>query len=132
MESLAQYCFNNTFSTDTSTGTPSNNIPPLDDSDEGETIHTFCALHLSSSDSPSAATSTIFNITLNSASSISYTLVISTIGSQNNAEVEEDIYVGKYKCITRGYCSHMLPNGKRLLKISLCFLKGFTRFNKKT
>ena len=79
LEQLALYYFSNTFSNDT--GTPSKNTPPLDEADEGEPVYTFFAIHFYSSDSPSAATRTISNRTLNSASSISYTLVTSTIGS---------------------------------------------------
>ena len=88
-ELLALDYFNNTFSTDA--GTSSKNIPPLDEVEEGETVSICCALHFSSSISPSTAASTISNITPNSDSPISYTLVNSTIGSQHTAERREYI-----------------------------------------
>ena len=56
--------------------------------------------------SPSTDTSTISNITLKSASSVSYTLVTSTIVSQNNAEREEVRKLGRYNFLTIGYYSH--------------------------
>ena len=53
--------------------------------------------------SPSAEASTIYDITINSASSISYTLVASTIVSQNTDEREEVIEGGRYNRLARGY-----------------------------
>ena len=78
---IAHDCFNNTFSPDR--GTPEKNTPPLDDINCGDTVSTCRELHFSSCIYPSAAVSTISNITLNSASEIS-------IGSHNIAEREED------------------------------------------
>ena len=75
-EQLAQDCFNNHFSTDI--GTPENNISPLDKFNDGDTFSTCRALLFSSCIYPSAAVSTISDMTLNSASSIS-------IGSQHIA-----------------------------------------------
>ena len=85
LEILALDCFKKPFSNDTRT--LENNIPPLDEVNEGQTVSTCLVLHFSSSISPSAAASTIFNITLNSASLIYYTLVTCTIGSQHTAEI---------------------------------------------
>ena len=123
MERRALNCFKNPFSNDT--GTPENNILPLDEVNNGETFSTFRSLHFSSCISPSAAASTISNITLKSASSIS-------IGSQHTAEREEARERGRYNKLTRVYCSGRLPNGKRCLNRSLWFCKGCNRFNKKT
>ena len=81
---LAQDCFNNTFLTDT--GTPSKNIPHLDEVDGGEMVSTCHALNFSSSISPSIEVSTLSDITLNST-----TLVTFNIGSQHTAEKEEAI-----------------------------------------
>ena len=69
LERLAQDCFNNKFSSDT--GTPEKNIPPLYEVDDGDTVSTCRALQFSSCISPSAAVSTISDMTLNSASTIS-------------------------------------------------------------
>ena len=69
--------FINTFSIDS--GTPANNIPPLDEVDDVDTVPTFRAPHFYNCISPSAASRTISDMTLNSASSIS-------IGSQHIAE----------------------------------------------
>ena len=80
LEKLAQDSFNNHFSPDS--GTPTKNIPPLDEVDDGDTVSTCCALHFSSFTSPSAAVSTISDMTLNSASTVS-------IGSEHIAEKEE-------------------------------------------
>ena len=79
-ERLAQYCFNNKFSPDR--GTPAKNIPPLDEVDDGYTVYTCRALHFSIFISPSAALSTISDMTLNSVSTIS-------IGSEHISEKEE-------------------------------------------
>ena len=76
-ERLVQYCFNNNFSPDR--GTPVNNIPPLDEVDDGDTVSTCRSLQFSSCITPSAAVSTISDMTLNSASTIS-------IGSEHIAE----------------------------------------------
>ena len=76
-EQLAQDCFNNTFSPDR--GNPSNKIYPLDEVDDGDTVTTCRAIQFSSCISPSAAVSTISNMTINSASTIS-------IGSEHIAE----------------------------------------------
>ena len=78
LELLDLDLFNNTSSTDT--GTQANNIHPLDAVDEGKTVSTYHAIHFSSSISPSVAARTISDITLNSDSLISYTLVTSNIG----------------------------------------------------
>ena len=64
-EQLAQYFFNNPFSHDS--GNPANNIIPLDEFDDGDTVSTCRALHFSSCISPSAAARTISDITLYSA-----------------------------------------------------------------
>ena len=69
LERLAQYCFNNKFSTDR--GNLSNNIPPLDEVDAGDTVSTCRALQFSSFISPSAAVSSISYMTLNTVSTIS-------------------------------------------------------------
>ena len=73
---------------------------------------------------PSAAVSTILDMTLNSASTIS-------IGSQHIAEKEEAKQGGRYNSLTRGYCSGKLPNGNICLQRSLWFCKIYHRFNKK-
>ena len=66
---LAQDCLNNKFSPDR--GTPEKNIPPLDEVDDGDTFSTCRALQFSNCISPYAAVSTISDMTLNSASTIS-------------------------------------------------------------
>ena len=68
LERLAKYCFNNPFSSDS--GTPENNIPPLDYVNDVDTVSTFRALNFSSFIYPSAAVCTISDMTLNSASSL--------------------------------------------------------------
>ena len=68
-ERLAQDCFNNKFSSDR--GTPEKNILPLDEVDYGDTFSIFRALQFFSCISPSAAVSTISDMTQNSASTIS-------------------------------------------------------------
>ena len=109
-EWLYQYCFNNIFSRDR--GTPAKNIPPLDEVDDGDTVSTCRVLHFSSCISPSAAVSTISDMTLNSASTIS-------IVYQHFSKKEEAKQGGRYNRLTRGYCSGKLPNGNRCLQISL-------------
>ena len=68
-EQLAQDCFKNIFKTDR--GTPAKNIHPLDEVDDGDSVSTSCVLHFSSCISPSAEVSTISDMNLNSASTIS-------------------------------------------------------------
>ena len=84
LEGLALDFFNNPFSTDT--GIPEENIPTLDEVYEGEKVSTCRALHFYSSASRSTEVSTIYDITINSASSSSYTLVASTVVYHHNAE----------------------------------------------
>ena len=79
-ERLAQDCFNNQFLPDR--GTPSKNIPPLDEVDDRDTVSTCRALQFPSCISPSADVSTISDMTKNSASTIS-------IGSEHFSEKEE-------------------------------------------
>ena len=67
-ERLSQDFFNNNFLTDT--GTPENNIPPLDEVNDGETVSTCHAIHFPSYISPSAAAINFSDITQYSASSI--------------------------------------------------------------
>ena len=68
-EKLAQNCFNNNFSSDI--GTQANNIPPLDEVDDEDTVSNFCSHQFSTSISPSAAVSTISDLTQSSASHFS-------------------------------------------------------------
>ena len=96
LERLAQDCFNKPFSPDR--GTPEKSIPPIDEVDDGDTVFTCLALHFSSCISSSSVVSTISDMTLNSASSIS-------IGSQHIAKKEEAKQGGRYNRLTRGYCS---------------------------
>ena len=110
LEQLAQYFFNNPFST--GTGTPSNSIPPLGEDDGGDTVSTCCALHFSVYIYPSAEASTISDITQYSASSIS-------IRNQYTAEREEAIEEGIFNRIHRCYCLVRLPNLNICLEISL-------------
>ena len=65
-ERLAQDCFNNKFSYDS--GTPAKNIPLLDEVDDEDTVSTCRSLQFSTSISPSAAISTISDLTQSSAS----------------------------------------------------------------
>ena len=65
LEQLAQYCFKNTFLPETRT--PSNNIHPFDVVYDGHTVYTCRAIYFSSCISPSAAASTISDITQYSA-----------------------------------------------------------------
>ena len=65
-ERLAQNCFNNNFSSDS--GTPAKNIPLLDEVDYEDTVSTCRSLQFSASISPSAAVSTISDLTQSSAS----------------------------------------------------------------
>ena len=87
LERLALDCFNNTFSTDT--GNLSNNIRPLDEVDEGDTVSTCCALYFYVSDSTSTEVRNISEINLNSASLLAYTLENSTIGSHHTDKKNE-------------------------------------------
>ena len=89
LERLDVDCLNNNFSADT--GTPTNNIPPLDEVDEGYIVSSFHTIHFSSSIYPSTEINTIYDITLNSDSSISYNLVTSTIEYQHTSEIEDAI-----------------------------------------
>ena len=84
LERLALDCFNNSFSTDTPP--PEKNTPPLDEVDEGETVSTFREIKFSSSIYPSTEVRNISNITLNNASSISYSSATFTIESHHTAE----------------------------------------------
>ena len=94
LERLAQYCFNNKFSPDR--GTPSKKMSPLDEVDDGDTVSTCRALQFSSFISPSAAVSTISDMTLNSASTIS-------IVSEHIAKKEEEYKEGcEYNSLARG------------------------------
>ena len=68
-------------------GTPAKNIPPLAEVDDGDTVTTCRAIHFSSCIYPSVAASTISDIILNSASSMYYTLVTYTIGSQHTYKI---------------------------------------------
>ena len=79
LECLALDFFKNKFSTDT--GNLANNIPPLDEVNDGETVSTFYEIHFSCCISPSASSSAIYDITLNSDSSMS-------IGYQHTAKRE--------------------------------------------
>ena len=122
LQRLAQYCFNNPFSPDR--GTPANNIPPLDEVDDGDTVYTCRALHFSSCIYPSALVRTIYDMTLNSASSIS-------LEYRNISKKEESKEGGRYNRLARGYCSWKLDNGNICLDRSLWFCKGCNRFNRK-
>ena len=129
-EQLDLDCFNSNFPTDI--GTPAKNIPPLDEVDEWEKVSTCRALHFYSSIYPSAVVRKLYEITLSSASSISYTSMVYTIGYQHIAEIEEHIYGGRYNRQFRGYCSGRLNNGKICFKRTLWFCNGCDRFNNKT
>ena len=87
------------------------NIPLLDDIDDGKTVYTLCVIHFSSSSYHSTKVSTFSGLTINSASSPSSMLVVSTIGSQHTSEKEGAKYGGIYHCTVRGLFSGMLPNG---------------------
>ena len=130
LERLALDCFNIPFSNDT--GTTAKHIPPLDEIDEGETVSTRRALHFYSSASPYTEVSTIFDTTINSASSFAYTLVTSTIGSQHTSEKEEAREGGIYNRNNRGYFNGRLTNGKRFLNRTILFCNRHTSFNRKT
>ena len=69
-------------------GSLTNNMPTLDEVDEGEIVCTCRVLQFSISSYPFTEVSTIYDITINRASSLDYTLVTSTIGSQHTAEKE--------------------------------------------
>ena len=77
LEQLAQDCFNNTFSLDR--GTPEKNILPLDEVNDGDKFSTYHELQFSSCISPSESVSTIYDMTPNSASTVS-------IGSEHISE----------------------------------------------
>ena len=79
--------FKNPFLADT--GTPEKTIPPLDDIGKGDTGSNCRSIHFPSSVSTSTEARTISDTTTNSASSIFYNLVTSTIRSHHNAEREE-------------------------------------------
>ena len=87
LERISQDCFNNNFSSDR--GTPAKNIPRLDEVDEKDTVSTCHSLQFCASISPSAAVSTISDLTQNSASHFS--------------EKEEANLGGRYNRLTRGY-----------------------------
>ena len=74
----------------------------------------------------------IYDITINSASLLDYTLATSTNGSQHTAEKEGDIEGGIYNRTTRGYCNVRLTNGQICLNMTLWFYNVYTRFNKNT
>ena len=84
MERLDLDCFNIIFLS--YTGTQENNIPPLDEVDEGEKCSTCHSLHFYSYVSTSTEVRTISDITLNSASLFAYTLVNFTIGYHHPTE----------------------------------------------
>ena len=75
------------------------------------------SLQFSTSISPSAAVSTISDLTQSSASHFS--------------EKEEANMGGRYNRLTRGYCSRNLPNGKRCLHRSLWFFNVCHDLNNK-
>ena len=77
MEQLAVDCLNNHDSTDN--GTLTKNIHPPDEVNEGYIDSTFHAIHFFISIYPSTEVRNVYDITLNSASSISYNFVTSTI-----------------------------------------------------
>ena len=114
-ERVALDCFNNNFSSDR--GTPAKNTPPLDEIDDEDKVSTCLSLQFSASIFPSAAVSTISDLTQNSASHFS--------------EKEEVKLGGRYNRLTRGYCSRKFPNGKRCLHRSLWFCNGCNGFNNK-
>ena len=130
MKRLALDCFNNILQL--ILGIRKENIPLLDEVDDGETVSTCRALHFSSSASLSTEVSTISELTLNSALSSASTLVASTIEYQHTALKEGAREGGRYNRTARGYCQGRLPNGKSCLKRTLLFCNGCTRFNKKT
>ena len=115
LERLSHDCFNNNFSYDR--GIPEKNTPPLDEVDDKDKVSTCCALQFSTCISPSAAVSTISDLTQNSASHF--------------AEKQKAKLGGRYNRLTRGYCSRKLPNGKRFLQRSLWFCNGCNGFNNK-
>ena len=87
-EIIAQYFFNNKFSYDR--GNLKNNVPPLDKVDDEDTVSTCRSLQFSTSISPSAAVSTISNLTQSSASHFS--------------KKEEVKMGGIHNRLNRGYC----------------------------
>ena len=122
LERLAQDCFKNKFSSDR--GTPEKNIHLLDEVDDGYTVSICRALQFYSCISPSAAVITISDMTQNSASTIS-------IGFEHISEKEEAKQRGRYKRLSRSYCSWKFPNGNICLQRSLWFCKRCNRFNKR-
>ena len=86
LELIALDFFNNRLST--YTGTLAKNIPLRDEVDEIETVSNFCSPHFSSFIYHFTETSTISDITLKIASSISYTLVTSAIGYHHTDDRE--------------------------------------------
>ena len=101
-ERLAQDFLNNNFSPDR--GNPKKNIPLLDEVDDGDTVYTCRALKFYSCISPSAAVSTISDMNLNSASTIS-------IGFEN---ITQDWPEGSYLVLRS---KHMVPRGRPLVAI---------------
>ena len=99
LERISQDFFNNKLSSDI--GTPANNIPPLDEVDDGDTLSNCRALQFSSCISPSAAVGTISDMTQNSASTIS-------IQSEHISEKVESKQGGRYNRLSRGYFSGKL------------------------
>ena len=80
--------------------------------------------NFSISDFPSTEVRTIYDTTTISASSLAYTSVTSTIGSQHTAEKEGAREGGRYNRTTIDYCNGGLPNGKRCIKRNLVFYNG--------
>ena len=87
-ERIAQDCYNNNFSSDS--GTPAKTVPILVEVGEEVTVSTCRSLQFSTSISPSAAVSTISDLTQSSASHFS--------------EKEEAKLGGRYNRLTIGYC----------------------------
>ena len=115
LKRLAQDCFNNNFSSDS--GTPAKNIPLLDEVDDEDTVYTCRSLQFSTSISPSAAVSTISDLTQSSASHFS--------------EKEEAKLGGIYNRLTGVYGSRKFSTRKICLQRSLWFCNGCHGFNNK-
>ena len=119
LERVAHKCYHNPFPTET--GTPAKNMSLLDAVGGEEPVAIHCCLDFTTSLSCAAqeiSTSGLITPSfLSSASSLSATSLHSrhTLSGADNKEG------GKYKKIQRGYCSGVLPNGKRCSKISLWF-----------
>ena len=92
-------------------GNPKNNIPSLDEVDDGKKVSNFQAHYFSSSASRSTEVSTIFGLTLNTASLSAPTFVDPAIGSQHAAEKEVAKEGGRYNMNYRGKCNRRLNNG---------------------